>query len=195
MLDQTRASRNDELRRLLVELDLHAPGERAHAERVAVYSVATGDAMGLSEEELLTLRYAATLHDIGKIRLDRDLLMKIGKIEEEEFQELRRHAALAEETVAAIDWLRPSLPLIKHHHEWFDGRGYPDGLKGDSIPLGSRIIGLAEACDVLMTMPGDPAQVEQAALSEIQACTGSQFDPSVVAAFMTVQSKIQPLTA
>lgn len=190
--DESRRARNDALEDLLVQLDMHAPGERSHGERVAVYSVATGHAMGLDEEELLNLRYAATLHDIGKIRLDRDLLLKLGRMEEEELRELRRHAMLAEETVEAIEWLKPAMPLIRHHHEWFNGQGYPSGLSGDQIPLGARIIGLAEAYDVISTGPGIPASVEQAALREIQACTGSQFDPSVVAAFMTVQPLIVP---
>ncbi len=194
MDDTLRRARNDELHDLLIRLDLHAPGERAHGERVAVYSAATGDAMGFSEDDLLTLRYAATLHDIGKIRLDRDLLMKLGRMEDSEMQELRRHAALAEETVEAVDWLKPAMPMIRHHHEWFNGQGYPDGLMGEAIPLGARIIGLAEAFDVLSSAPGDPDTVEKAALREIQACTGSQFDPSIVAAFVTVQPLIQPLS-
>lgn len=195
MDDATRLSRNETLRDLLVKLDLHAPGERAHGERVAVYSVAIGEALGLTDEVLLNLRYAATLHDIGKIRLDRDLLMKLGRITDEELSELRRHAALAEETVASVDWLLPAMPLIRHHHEWWNGQGYPDGLAGATIPLGARIIGLSEAFDVLATNPGEPEAVESAALDEVQACAGTQFDPKLVATFMNVQKLIQPLTA
>ncbi len=191
--DDTRRARNEELNDLLVRLDLHAPGERAHAERVAVYAVATGHAMGLGEDALLSLRYAATLHDIGKIRVDRNLLLKLGRIEDAEIQELRKHAMLAEETIQAVPWLDASWPLIRHHHEWWNGEGYPDGLVGPAIPLGARIIGLAEAFDVLATLPGEPEDVETAALAEIKRCTGTQFDPGSVSAFLNVQPLIQPI--
>lgn len=181
---------------LLRELDLHRPGERGHAERVAVYAVATGQALGLEEEELVDLRYAATLHDVGKVKVDIDLVRKLGRLDEEEFEAMRLHAELSLELLSDIDWLSPCLPMIIHHHERWDGGGYPTGLRTNLIPLGARIIAVAEAYDVLTTAAGwnEPME-ESAAKAEIIACSGTQFDPDVVSAFLGVQPLIQPIGA
>lgn len=105
---------------------------------------------------------------------------------------LRLHALIAASVVEAFDWLQPCLPNIRHHHERWDGEGYPDGLAGHDIPLGARIINLAETFDViLMGLHGAP-RGEETAIQEIQRCSGTQFDPRVVDAFLTVQPLIQP---
>jgi HD-GYP domain-containing protein (c-di-GMP phosphodiesterase class II) len=181
------------IRSLLTRLDRHSPSERGHAERVAVYAVATGDALGLDEEFLINLRYAALLHDVGKTSVDAHLLRKLGKLTEEEMDALRLHALIAASVVEAFDWLQPSLPDIRHHHERWDGKGYPEGLVGPDIPLGARIIGLAEAFDVILTGLHGIPRGEETALAEIVRCAGTQFDPRVVEAFLTVQPIIQPM--
>jgi HD-GYP domain-containing protein (c-di-GMP phosphodiesterase class II) len=174
-------------------LDRHSPSERGHAERVAVYAVAIGDRLGLDDEALLNLRYAALLHDVGKISVDAQLLQKMGQLSEEELDALRLHALIAASVVEAFDWLEPVLPDIRHHHERWDGGGYPDGLVGLDISLGARIINLAETFDVMLAgFVGDPKS-EGAALEEIERCSGSQFDPRVVEAFRKVQPLIQPM--
>jgi HD-GYP domain-containing protein (c-di-GMP phosphodiesterase class II) len=181
------------IRSLLGRLDRHSPSERGHAERVAVYTVATGNALGLDDDLLLNLRYAALLHDVGKISVDAHLLQKMGKLTEEEMDALRLHALIAASVIEAFDWLEPCLPDIRHHHERWDGQGYPDGLVGPDIPLGARIIGLAEAFDVIFTgLHGSPRS-DETALAEIVRCSGTQFDPRVVEAFLTVQPLIQPV--
>lgn len=187
----SRQERNQQVRALLKVLDAHAPGEEAHAERVAIYAVAIGEAMQLDDDDLLTLRYAAMLHDIGKVRVNRSIVRKLGRLDEDELRRVRLHAALAEESVAAFDWLVPTLPIIRHHHERWDGRGYPDGIAGEAIPLGARIVNLAETFDVLMTRQASSAIMEARAVKEITACSGSQFDPAVVEAFLRVQPVIQ----
>jgi HD-GYP domain-containing protein (c-di-GMP phosphodiesterase class II) len=193
LTDETRTQRNDIIRSLLVRLDRHSPSERGHAERVAVYTVATGDQLGLDGEALLNLRYAALLHDVGKISVDAQLLRKMGKLSEEEMDALRLHALIAASVIEAFEWLAPVIPDIRHHHERWDGGGYPDGLVGPDIPLGARIINLAETFDVMLAgYTGDPKS-EGAALEEIERCSGSQFDPKVVAAFRKVQPLIQPI--
>lgn len=164
-----------------------------HAERVAVYAVATGDAMGLDDEFLLNLRYAALLHDVGKISLDAKLLRKMGSLSDEEMESIRLHALIAVGLLETFDWLQPCLPDIRHHHERWDGEGYPDGLVGPDIPLGARIINLAEAFDVISTGLFQDARDEGAALDEIKRCSGQQFDPKVVEAFLRVQPLIQPV--
>lgn len=189
-----RESQNDTVRALVKVLDLHGPGEGDHAERVSVYAVATAEALGLEPQFLRDIRMAAALHDVGKIAVDRSLLGKFGEISDEEFEELKRHAHMAEEVLEALPWLHESMPMIRHHHERWDGNGYPDGLKGDDIPIGARIIGVAEAFDHLTTRSGWRNPIaEDEALDEIKRCAGTQFDPRVVAAFLEVQPIVQPV--
>ena len=184
---------NDIIRALLKQMEEHCTGESGHAERVAVYSVSTGERIGMSQQELLHLRMAAQLHDIGKIQVDRELLQKIGKLSPDEVIELRQHAQRAKKVVESLEWLRPAIPMMVYHHEWWDGTGYPDGLSGNSIPMGSRIIAVAEAFDAMVAGVGwrEPIS-EQDALREIKRCSGSAYDPRVVEAFLQVQPLIQP---
>jgi len=189
-----RADRNVLVRALLRTLDLSAPGERAHAERVSVYSLAVGDALGLADAELETLRYAALLHDVGKAKLDQSLLNKVGSLSEREVQEIRLHAELSVRLVETIEFLEPAIPLIRYHHERWNGSGYPEGLKEQQIPLGARVIGLCEAFDV-MTMGASWRTKETvlAARDELKRGSGREWDPEVVEAFLSVQPVIQPI--
>lgn len=194
MTDADRGARNLVVRALLERLDVHSPSERDHAERVAVFSVATGEAMGLSDEALLDLRYAAVLHDVGKVAVDSRLLRKAGRLSDEELDGIRFHALLAASVLEGIDWLASALPSIRHHHERWDGEGYPDRLSGPDIPIGARIIHVAEVFDVLTgAVPFRSEMPEEAALDEIKRCAGTQFDPRVVEAFLRVQPLIQPI--
>jgi response regulator RpfG family c-di-GMP phosphodiesterase len=189
-----REEENKVVRELLHTLDAHSPGERAHAERVAVYSVAIGHHLGLRDEELLHLRYAASLHDVGKVRLDRELLSKVGELTEEDIWDMHLHALFGERVLENIEFLGPSMPMIRHHHERWDGEGYPNGLKEDSIPLGARIIAVAETFDTLVNAPFFKRPMdEKAALDEVRRCAGGQFDPEVVNALEAVQPLIQPM--
>lgn len=191
--DETRSERNDVIRSFLTRLDRHSPDEEQHAQRVAVYAVATAEALGLDDEFLLNLRYAALLHDVGKISVDARLLNKIGRLSEEEMGALRLHSLVAASMLEAFDWLEPCLPAIRHHHECWDGGGYPDGLAGPDIPIGARIIGPCEAFDVMLSGLHGRSKGEEAALDEIKRCSGTQFDPRVVEAFLQVQPLIQPI--
>ncbi len=193
LTDEQRLERNEIIRSFLTRLDRHSPSERGHAERVAVYAVATGESLGLDDDLLRDLRYAAILHDVGKISVDAHLLRKIGQLSEEEMDALRLHALIAASMLEAFEWLKPCLLDIRHHHERWDGGGYPDGLVGPDIPLGARIINLAETFDVIYSgLLGDP-KGEETAIAEIRRCSGSQFDPKVVDAFLKVQPLIQPV--
>lgn len=183
------------MRALLTSLDLHVPGEAGHAERVAVYAVATGHELGLDQGHLLELRRAATLHDIGKVAIEKHVLGKLAELTEAEFNEIKRHAQLAEHVLESMPWMSECLAMIRHHHERFDGSGYPDGLAGDSIPLGARIIAVAEAFDQMVSDCGwRDAVGEDIARSELEECAGTQFDPGVVEAFLRIQPRIQPLS-
>lgn len=185
---------NRRVRALLRDLDLVAPGEREHAERTAVYAVTTGNALGLGREELRSLRYAALLHDVGKVRLDRATLRKLGTLTDDELAEMRRHAEAAVAVLEGIPELASALPGIRAHHERFDGTGYPHGLRGEEIPLAARIVGMCESFDVMSYgTPYSPRLETAAALLTIRAGTRTQWCPRVLEAFLTVQPLIQPL--
>ena len=155
-----------------------------HSKRVMRYSMAIGRALGLSEEVLTDLKYAASLHDIGKISVSRKILNKIGKLSADEFAIMKQHSTLALRVLDRVDCFKNSIPMIKHHHERFDGKGYPDQLAGLDIPLGSRIIAVAEAFDILTSdVPWRDAFSVDSAVQEIEACAKTQFDPVVVKSF------------
>lgn len=187
-------SRNDTVRSLVRALEQHGPGEGAHADRVAVYATATAYELGVGGDDLQLLRWAASLHDVGKISVDPELIRKLGALTDSEMAQLRSHASLAMRVIDEFEWLKPVLPMIRHHHERYDGSGYPDGLAEEEIPLGARIIAVAETFDVLTqkTPWREPMSVADA-LEEIQRCASAQFDPSVVSAFCVVQPLIQPV--
>ena len=172
-----------------VDALISAAGQRdktaeGHSQRVARYAVAIGKTMGLNANELMDLKYAAGLHDIGKVAISRKIVNKLGKLSDEEFAIMKRHSTIAIRILEKVDGLQGAVPLIKHHHERFDGKGYPDGLSGDDIPLGSRIIAVAEAFDILTSdVPWRDAMDQESAFEEIQTCAGSQFDTQVVDAF------------
>jgi HD-GYP domain-containing protein (c-di-GMP phosphodiesterase class II) len=192
--NEIRKSRNDTIRALLEALDLNAPGERLHAERVAVYAVATGAELGLSEEELLRLRYSALLHDVGKTRLDGGLLSKVGKLTDVELDVLRRHAEYSVKLVESYDFLVPAIPGIRSHHERWNGMGYPDGLVGEEIPTAAQIIGMVEAFDVMMNGAAwKSSTTREIALEEIEESAGVEWNPEVVEAFLKVERIIQPI--
>lgn len=174
-----------------VEALVAAAGERdknaeGHSQRVRRYCVAIAGVVGLSEQEMTDLRHAASLHDIGKIAISRKILNKLGKLTEAEFEIMKRHSSIAIRILEKVDGLQDSAYLVRHHHERFDGKGYPDGLAGHNIPLGSRIIAVAEAFDILTSdVPWRDALDQESALAEIEACSGTQFDPVIVSAFCT----------
>jgi HD-GYP domain-containing protein (c-di-GMP phosphodiesterase class II) len=175
-------------------MEEHAAGEAHHAERVAVYAVATGERLGMSFEDLIYLRQAASLHDVGKIHVDRNLLAKLGDLTDEELRQLRSHAQESKRAVESLTWLAPCLPMIVHHHERWDGLGYPDGLAGEAIPLGARIIAVAEAYDVLTNGVGWKKPIpEEEAAAEIARCAGHQYDAVVAEAFLQGKLLVQPI--
>ncbi|MEI7575343.1 MAG: HD domain-containing phosphohydrolase [Armatimonadota bacterium] len=192
--NEERRQRNETIRALLVALDLNAPGEREHAERVAVYSVGTGAELGLSEAELLRLRYSALLHDVGKTKLDATVLSKVGSLTDAELDVIRRHAEFSVRLVESYDWLTPAIPGIRYHHERWNGAGYPDGLVAEEIPLAAQIIGLCEAFDVMLHGASwkDPI-MREIALEEIERSAGKEWNPEVVEAFLRAELIIQPI--
>jgi diguanylate cyclase (GGDEF)-like protein len=152
-----------------------------HQRDVAELAVVAARAFSLPAEEVEQIRQAAELHDVGKVAIPDAILEKPGALDEIEWAFIRRHTLIGERIIAAAPALRPVATLVRSSHENFDGSGYPDGLSGQEIPLGSRIIAVCDAFDAMTTdRPYRKAMDETAAISELRRCAGSQFDPDVV---------------
>lgn len=156
-----------------------------HSDRVMNIARHIAVAMGLSREEIDTLQYAAVLHDIGKIAIENSILNKKGKLEVDEFEVVKQHPKIGESIIFPVAFLRNALPAIRHHHEWWNGNGYPDGLKESEIPLLARILCVADAFDAITSSrPYREKQPIQFAIEEIKRSSETQFDPAVVKTFL-----------
>jgi PAS domain S-box-containing protein/putative nucleotidyltransferase with HDIG domain len=166
-------------------IDAKSPWTKGHSERVTNYSVAIAKEMGLMEQEIEMLRMAALLHDVGKIGTYDVILDKPGKLTDEEFALIRLHPVRGEEILKPIKQLRDLLPIIRHHHERVDGRGYPDGLTDGQIPFLSKIIAVADSYDSMTSdRPYRPAPSKDYAIAELRRCSGTQFDREAAEAFL-----------
>jgi len=177
------------IRKILVEALFNALKIRdeytaEHSLRVAEYSFTIAKKLGLPEEELEKSRIVGLLHDIGKIGISDSILLKPGRLSEEEFSMMERHCKFGRELLSQIVLLDDVAPAIYHHHERWDGKGYPDGLSRREIPMFSRIVAVAETFD-LMTAGSLYREIVNvdAALEELDRCSGTQFDPKVVEVF------------
>ena len=155
-----------------------------HLGRVALLAVETAGRLGLPADEVARIRLAAELHDIGKSAVPRAILEKEEPLDETEFAYLRQHSVIGERIVAAAPALAEIAPLVRATHERPDGTGYPDGLRLDEIPLGSRVIAVVDAFDAMTAdRPYQRRRSVDEALAELRRASGTQFDPRIVAAF------------
>ncbi|KAF0224458.1 MAG: hypothetical protein FD133_1832 [Erysipelotrichaceae bacterium] len=168
-------------------VDARDPYTAGHSSRVSTISLAIAKVINLSEDDIKTLEYATLFHDIGKIGISDAILNKAGKLNDEEYAQMKKHPEIGINILSGIEFLEKSLSIIKHHHERFDGRGYPDGLVGDEIPLGSRIVAIADTFDAMTTdRPYRKGVSSSVAISEIIKNSGSQFDGSLVDSFLKI---------
>ncbi|HXG23626.1 MAG TPA: HD domain-containing phosphohydrolase, partial [Chthonomonadales bacterium] len=173
---------------LLSALDIRDTETEGHSERVTAYTMLLADLLGVPQSELYHIERGALLHDIGKIGVPDHILLKPGPLTPEEWEEMKKHPVVGFQMCARIDFLRGAAQVVLHHHERWDGTGYPDGLRGEAIPLGARIFAVADAFDVMTTdRPYRQARSYEAACQEILRCSGAHFDPRVVEAFLTVE--------
>ena len=172
---------------LIRALDSRDVVTAGHSGRVAELSCQIGRQMRLSDSELQDLRLSALLHDVGKVGISESILGKPGRLTEQEFMQVKQHAEIGERIVSGIDKLQTVAASIRHHHERFDGSGYPDALAGSDIELNSRIIAIAESYDFLRSdLSYRRALPADASLQQITDGAGSQFDPVIVDAFVDV---------
>jgi response regulator RpfG family c-di-GMP phosphodiesterase len=172
-------------------LDTRDVGTESHSRRVHGYSLATARAYGVPDDQLPDLAHGVLLHDIGKIGIPDAILLKPGPLTPDEWAIMRRHPEIAKSLIERIPFLRGAVPVVYHHHERWDGSGYPLGLKGDEIPLGARIFAVVDAFDAMTSdRPYSKAIAFEPAKAEIRRCSGSHFDPEVVEAFFRVPDAV-----
>ncbi len=170
---------------LMNTVEAKDPYTRGHSRRTSRYALGIAQEMKLNKEECKKIRTAAELHDIGKIGV-RDLIIgKDSPLSTMEFHTIQSHVLTGENILNPIEYLSFALPTVRHHHEQYDGSGYPDGLKGDEIPLGARIVGVADAFDAMTTQrPYNTPMPMKEALKKLKSLRGKQFDPVVVDALV-----------
>jgi diguanylate cyclase (GGDEF)-like protein len=162
-------------------------GTGAHSERVRVYAVAIARAYGIPEAELRDIEHGVMLHDIGKIGIPDSILLKPGPLSPDEWKVMRTHPEVGRRLIEHIPFLAGAVPIVYHHHERWDGNGYPEGLRGEGIPLGARIFAVADAFDAMtFDRPYSRAVTVEAAREEIARCSGTHFEPAVVSTFLAI---------
>lgn len=174
------------IKTLASAIDAKDPYTRGHSQRVMEYSLLAGAYLSFSSEEMETLEYAGILHDIGKISIDSTILNKPGSLTEAEWEIIREHPAIGANLLRGIPFLERASELVLCHHERFDGGGYPNGLNGEAIPLGARLIAVADAFDTMTTDRSYRAALTvDHAVKELHDCSGGQFCPVAVKAFIS----------
>ena len=177
----------DMIQTLRYTVEAKDPYTRGHSDRVSEYSVLIGEKMGLPEENIKTLRVGGLFHDIGKIGIPDSILLKTDKLSDDEYSEIKNHPSIGAHILGAASIFKNIIPIVKHHHERFDGRGYPSGLKGDEIPFLARIAAVADTFDAMTSKRSYRNALDlQFVKEEIQRCKGTQFDPQIADVFLDI---------
>lgn len=170
---------------LATAIDAKDPYTQGHSRRVTQYSVAIAEQMNLPVAEIENIRYAGLLHDVGKIGIKDSIIRKPGRLTDEEYGIIKMHPSIGARILRPVDFLADKIPGVLYHHEYYDGRGYPEGLEGDDIPLAGRIICVADAFDAMTTnRPYRKGLSVNTVIAELKKFSGKQFDPKCVEAFL-----------
>ncbi|MBN1383900.1 MAG: HD domain-containing protein [Elusimicrobia bacterium] len=158
---------------------------KGHSERMVKFVTFLGKTLKMSKQELKDLEMAAILHDVGKIGIDKSVLLKPGKLTPEEYEIIKNHSIIGANIISRVRFLKGAAQYVKHHHERWDGNGYPDKLKGEEIPLGARILAVVDSFDAMMSeRPYKKPMTREEAFAELKKHSGLQFDPAVVETFL-----------
>ncbi len=175
---------------LISALDYRDADTQWHSRRVSLYARRLAEALALSEEEVTLIEHGALLHDIGKIGVRDRVLLKPGPLSTEEWTEMKRHPELGWALLQRVDYLRPASSIVLQHQERWDGTGYPSGLRGESIVVGARVFHAVDTLDAITSdRPYRRARPFSDARAEVARCSGSQFDPRVVEAFLSIPAE------
>ena len=180
----------DTIATLILTEEAKDPYVRGHSKRVTRCAVELAQELGFSQEQRKIIKRAGILHDIGKVGISDAILRKPAKLNEEEWTVIKKHPRRATEILEPLSFLTKEKEMICHHHERFDGKGYPDGLKAEEIPLGARILAVVDTFDAMNSeRPYREPLAEDAIISELKNVCGNQFDPGVVTAFLGLLKK------
>lgn len=175
------------IKTLAKAIDAKDPYTKGHSERVTNFAVEIAKEMGLPEKLVRNIEFASLIHDIGKIGIKDSLLTKPTRLSDSEYELIKKHPIIGEQIIAPIEFLTNVAPLILYHHEHFDGSGYLEGLKGEEIPIGARIINVADSFEAMISeRPYSKSMTQHEAVKELKDKSGSQFDPKVVVAFLNI---------
>jgi len=175
----------DSVKVLAEAIDAKDPYTRGHSDRVRQMSLQIANSLGFTEERMEVLEYGALLHDIGKIGIQDEILRKPGSLNAGEYQTIREHPLIGVKIVEGIEFFKDKIPMIRNHHEQFDGKGYPDGLAGEAIPLEARIIAVPDAFDAMASLrPHQKTRSLEDILTEMEQNRGRQFDPTILEIFL-----------
>lgn len=175
----------DSVKMLVVAIEAKDPYMRGHSDRVRKWSRKIAEKLEFSEKNLESLEFGALLHDIGMIPIKDEILQKPDRLSPEEYQYIQEHTLIGTKIVEGVSFFKDKISMIRHHHERFDGSGYPDGLAGESIPLEARIISIADAFDAMTSSrPYRRAMSREDALAELEKAKGKQFDPKILEIFL-----------
>lgn len=185
--DRLQHTYKDTVTALSRAVDARDPYTAGHSERVAAITNKIAIQLGFKDKELETIELAAQFHDIGKIGVPDRILLKPGKLTKEEFDKIKEHPVIGTNILGKVEFLNESLPIIRHHHERYDGLGYPDGISGTQIPVGARIISIADTYDAMTSdRPYREGLSREAAILEINRCKGTQLDAEIVEVFLNI---------
>jgi len=174
------------IKALAAAIDAKDPYTRGHSQRVMEYALMGGISLSLPRDELEILEYAGILHDIGKIGIDDRILSKPGSLTEQEWEIMRRHPMIGSVIMQGIPFLEKARILVLHHHERYDGSGYPDGIRGEAIPIGARLLAIADAFDTMTTDRAYRSALSvDHAITELTKYSSTQFCPVAVEAFIS----------
>jgi HD-GYP domain-containing protein (c-di-GMP phosphodiesterase class II) len=165
----------------------HDPHGAGHAERVTGMALLLAEELRAGDSRIKAIRIGGPLHDIGKLAVPQSILQKPGPLDPEELEEIRAHPIVGIRILDGVEGARDGLDCVLHHHEWWNGRGYPHGLRGHEIPFEARILAVADAYDAMIShRPYRRALTHEEAIAEVERCAGTQFDPQVAEAFLLV---------
>lgn len=177
-----------QIARVLAQMvEMHEPYAHGHAERVALLANEIALQLGCPDELIRDIQLAATVHDIGKIVIPDHILFKPGHLTSAEYSEIKRHPMATVDIIRHVDYFRGIIPLVESHHEWYNGKGYPRKLTGENIPLGARILAIADAYDAMTCpRPYRPRLSNEEVVQALKKGAGTQWDPAIVDAFLRI---------
>ena len=177
----------DSIQTLRYTVEAKDPYTRGHSDRVSKYSVLIGKYLGLSDSDLKTLEVGGLFHDIGKIGIPDSILLKESKLTDDEYSQIKNHPSIGTHILCNAEVFQDIIPIVKHHHERFDGNGYPGKLKGNDIPYLARIAAVADTYDAMTSRRTyrDPLSLD-VVKAEIERCSGTQFDPEIAKVFLDI---------